>query len=75
MDDIEAPWVSNPEPYRNAYYNLTEEEPDMSLLHMYDPDVCDGDFCPSDCDNCPKADRGEEEEDDGIYGSFCEDLL
>lgn len=32
----------------------------MSDLYQYDPDVCDGDFCPMDCDHCPKAEREEE---------------
>lgn len=43
----------------------------MKDLSLYNPDVCDGDFCPLDCEHCPKADRaleaageGEEEEDD-----------
>lgn len=25
----------------------------------YDPDKCDGDFCPGDCDDCPKGDEDE----------------
>lgn len=24
-------------------------------LWAYDPDICDGDFCPCDCDFCRKA--------------------
>lgn len=39
----------------------------MSDLHMYEPEICDGDFCPMDCDHCYKADEvleyREEEED------------
>jgi hypothetical protein len=27
----------------------------MSLLWGYDPNKCDGEYCPSDCDNCYKA--------------------
>jgi hypothetical protein len=23
----------------------------------YDPDICDGVFCPRDCDDCPKRDE------------------
>lgn len=23
----------------------------------YDPDKCDGDYCPGDCDNCSKAEE------------------
>lgn len=26
----------------------------MEDLSMYDPEVCDGDFCPKDCESCPK---------------------
>ena len=41
-------------------------------LWAYEPDICDGDFCPNDCDRCSKAkwidfeefDDGEEETDD-----------
>lgn len=41
----------------------------MSDLYLYTPEVCDGDFCPMDCDHCYKADaameaQAEEEEDD-----------
>ena len=25
-------------------------------IWAYDPDICDGDFCPLNCDHCPKAD-------------------
>ena len=25
-------------------------------LEYYDPDICDGDFCPLNCEHCPKAD-------------------
>lgn len=28
----------------------------------YDPDKCDGNFCPGDCDCCGKADEGEEDD-------------
>ena len=45
--------------------------PTMKDLSLYNPDVCDGDFCPLDCEHCYKRDRaleaaeeGEEEEDD-----------
>ena len=40
-------------------------------LYMYEPDICDGDFCPGDCDYCSKRFdaeekriREEEEEDE-----------
>ena len=26
----------------------------MSNLYLYDPDVCDGDICPGDCEYCSK---------------------
>lgn len=29
----------------------------------YDPDKCDGDVCPIDCDNCEKGDWDEEWEE------------
>lgn len=29
-------------------------------LWAYNPDVCDGDFCPMDCDYCPKRDNALE---------------
>lgn len=28
-------------------------------MWVYNPDVCDGDFCPMNCDHCPKADEAE----------------
>jgi len=30
----------------------------------YSPEKCDNDFCPGDCDNCPKCWEDEEEETD-----------
>lgn len=32
----------------------------MSDLWLYTPDICDGDFCPQDCDRCYKADAAME---------------
>lgn len=32
----------------------------MSDLWAYVPDVCDGDFCPQDCDHCYKKYEAEE---------------
>jgi L-lysine 2,3-aminomutase len=29
---------------------------------MYDPDICDGDYCPMNCDYCPKRHLVEEKE-------------
>ena len=31
--------------------------------YLYDPDYCDGDFCPGNCDICYKAERDEDETD------------
>ena len=36
----------------------------MSDLWAYRPEVCDGDFCPINCDICGKADMDEEEDED-----------
>lgn len=35
----------------------------MKNVWAYNPEVCDGDFCPMDCDHCRKLDEalGEEE--------------
>ena len=33
-------------------------------LWAYNPDKCDGDFCPMNCDICVKANAEEEDEDD-----------
>jgi len=32
----------------------------MSDLWAYDPEKCDGDYCPLDCDKCRKAEMEEE---------------
>lgn len=26
-------------------------------MWAYDPDICDGDYCPMNCDRCPKVDQ------------------
>lgn len=39
----------------------------MSHLWSYNPDKCDGDLCPNDCDYCPKR-NWEEVEDDESEG-------
>ena len=26
-------------------------------MYLYRPEICDGDYCPMDCDICPKADE------------------
>ena len=71
--DIEAPWVGDYyEKYFDLHYQVETEacddkEEDMSDLYKYDPDICDGDFCPQDCDRCPKADREEEEDGGEVY--------
>ena len=39
----------------------------MKNIWAYNPAVCDGDYCPKDCDICPKTDEClelEEEEDE-----------
>lgn len=40
----------------------------MKDLSLYRPEICDGDFCPLDCEHCYKRDLAleaeEEEEDD-----------
>ena len=30
----------------------------------YKPEKCDGDFCPGECDKCPKCWEDEEDDDD-----------
>lgn len=43
----------------------------MSVSHWaYDPAICDGDFCPGNCDICPKRDEAVEAE----YGEGDGDL-
>ena len=32
----------------------------MSDLYLYNPDICDGDFCPQDCKRCYKREKAEE---------------
>ena len=32
----------------------------MSDLWAYNPEICDGDFCPLDCDRCGKRDAAME---------------
>lgn len=40
----------------------------MKNVYLYVPEICDGDYCPLDCDRCQKADKilemMEEENDD-----------
>ncbi len=40
----------------------------MSDLWKYTPEKCDGDFCPMDCDTCPKEDS---ESDDDLQCNTC----
>ena len=35
----------------------------MSELYAYTPEICDGDYCPRDCDRCWKRDLSIEEEE------------
>lgn len=39
----------------------------------YDPERCDGDYCPGDCDNCSKWMDDEEEEEDVVKVVRCKD--
>lgn len=32
----------------------------MSDLYLYEPEICDGDYCPGDCDYCSKRFDAEE---------------
>ena len=32
----------------------------MKNVYLYDPEICEGDFCPLDCDRCPKSHEVEE---------------
>lgn len=38
-------------------------------MWAYDPEICDGDYCPMNCDNCQKTNKAlekqAEEEDNG----------
>ena len=36
----------------------------MSDLYAYTPEICDGDYCPQDCDRCRKRDMIEENEEE-----------
>ena len=36
----------------------------MKNVWAYWPDVCDGDWCPMDCDHCPKRDEALEADPD-----------
>ena len=31
----------------------------MKDIYAYNPDICDGDYCPMNCDICPKKDAAE----------------
>lgn len=39
-----------------------------SWAWAYEPEKCDGDFCPHDCDHCEKSDYSIEEEDNILKG-------
>ena len=36
----------------------------MKNVYLYTPEICDGDYCPMDCDQCPKAELILELEDE-----------
>jgi len=41
----------------------------MKDIWAYDPDICDGDYCPMNCDICPKRElvlEKQEDDDDHI---------
>ena len=31
-------------------------------IYLYDPDICDGDLCVMNCDNCPKSELVKEKQ-------------
>lgn len=33
---------------------------EMKNIYLYTPEICDGGFCPMDCDRCRKADKALE---------------
>ena len=62
----DAPWIDCYDKYRGRYYQTIGDD-EMSGLWAYEPEKCDGDFCPMNCDICGKKYddlEGEEEEDD-----------
>lgn len=42
----------------------------MSDLWAYYPPVCDGDYCPMDCDHCPKQDAALEADPGRSIGDY-----
>lgn len=36
----------------------------MKNIWLYTPEICDGDFCPQNCDACPKKELIFEREED-----------
>ena len=40
--------------------NCSERRETMKNIWAYNPDVCDGDFCPMNCDHCPKREQAQE---------------
>ena len=44
-------------------FQLTPDMIGMNNYELYDPDYCDGNPCPRDCDHCPIADKILEAED------------
>ena len=66
MSDFpDPPWVGfYYDKYRNDFYGLVEREEYMSDLWAYDEDRCEGDYCPMNCDTCPKSEPDYEEDED-----------
>ena len=58
-------WYTHYNERPGAYDDDEEEEDDMSVSKpMYDPDMCDGQPCPGDCDLCTRWQLWEDEEEE-----------
>ena len=44
-------------------------------LWAYDPDICDGDYCPMDCDRCYRTGNGNEPIDANRMGSYWQSMF
>lgn len=40
----------------------------MDNMYLYTPEICDGDYCPRDCDRCQKSDMILELGEDAANG-------
>lgn len=43
--------------FKKLQKTVKERRQNMTDLYLYVPEVCDGDFCPMNCDNCYKHDE------------------